>query len=90
MRSASEYLSLNKFTLIDGDYVRGLIYNDGSNDELVPTNDGDQIFGLVSSSNKTHYRINQYHSQIIKEPITYQIIYHRLNNISEDKGGESF
>jgi len=80
-------LSLNTFTLIDGDYVRGLIYNDGSNDELVPTNDGDQIFDLVSSSNKTHYRINEYHSKIIKEPITYKIIYHRLNNISEDNEG---
>ena len=80
-------LSLIKFTLIDGNYVRVPMYNNGSDDELVPTNDGNQIFSLISSTNKVHYRINEYHSQIIKEPITYQIIYHRLNNISEDIEG---
>ena len=78
-------------TLIDGNsvtYPRLNPYNDGLNDDLVPTNDGDNIFSNITSNNKIHYRIKKNHVGVIKEPITYAIINSRINNLPEGDENE--
>ncbi|MBS3137103.1 hypothetical protein J4232_01595, partial [Candidatus Woesearchaeota archaeon] len=81
-------VSFINFTLIDGNGVTPIVknfnpYDDGLNDDFVPINDGDNVFGNISSQNKVHYRIKEAHSDVIKAPIVHQMILNRINNLPE-------
>ena len=83
-------ITINKFTLIDGNevtYGKWNPYADGLNDDLVPTSDGDNIFKNINSTDKTHYRMGQHHTEVLYGPIAYKMIFNRLNNLPEEEEG---